>query len=338
MCPRASVLRLIAAVALCLSACGNAAYSRPAAMGVATWTAGAHVHGVVDLSAPRRDGSILVAAAGHLALLSRIGEVRRYPSSYSERTGLEPYVALSTGQRVSAARCGFAHESLFALRLTHGTGVTEIDTRGRARKFATLPRHGLENGIAFDSVGRFDHRLLVSAVVAGQTTLYAIDCRGKVTTLTRTAPRSEGGIALAPAAFGRFGGELIVPDELSGNLVAIGPDGGSTLLAPSGLAHGQDIGVESLGFVPARFAAALVADRRTHRNRHPGDDVILRIRQAALAAVGVRAGELLAVTEGGAQTVAVSCAAACTVRHVADGPAVAHVEGHVVFSAGARGG
>jgi hypothetical protein len=53
---------------------------------------------------------------------------------------------------------------------------------------------------------------------------------------------------------------------------------------------------------------------------------------------GVRSGDLLAVTEGGAQTIAVRCAArACRVRHVAAGPRIAHVEGHVAFSRAARG-
>jgi hypothetical protein len=47
----------------------------------------------------------------------------------------------------------------------------------------------------------------------------------------------------------------------------------------------------------------------------------------------VRAGDLLVVTEGGALTVAVTCAQSCHVRTVASGPGRAHVEGHVVFSA-----
>jgi hypothetical protein len=330
-------LLLAALVGLCLAACGGSAHPRSiAASGTrtTTWTAGTHVRGVVDLSAPRADGSIVVAAAGRLSVLSPQGAVRPHASSYSERRGLEPYIALSPGQRVRGAHCAFVPQSLYALRLSHGTGVTLIDRRGHVRQFARLPRRGLEDGIAFDGVGRFNHRLLVTASVAGRTTVYEIDCRGRVTILTRTAARVEGGIAVAPLAFGRFGGRLITTDELSGNLYAIGSDGRSTLVSSSGLRHGQDVGVESLGFVPSRFAAALVADRRTRRNRHPGDDVILRLRRTELAAAGVRAGDLLAVTEGGANTIAVRCAARCRVRHVADGPAIAHIEGHVVFSGG----
>ena len=275
----------------------------------------------------------MVAAAGRLLLLSSAGRLAPFAPGYSAPPGLEPYIALSSGQRVAGAGCGFPVDGVYALRLSHGDGVTVADARG-ARRFAGLPPRGLENGIAFDATGRFGHRLLVTSVVSGRTTVSAIDCRGRVRVLTRDAPRVEGGIAVAPSTFGRFAGDLIAPDELSGRIYAITPAGRASVVALSGLPHGQDVGVESEGFVPARFADALVADRRTLRNRHPGDDLILGLSRTTLAGAGVRPGDLLAVTEGGAETVAITCgaAAACRVRHVADGPRIAHVEGHVVFS------
>jgi hypothetical protein len=46
----------------------------------------------------------------------------------------------------------------------------------------------------------------------------------------------------------------------------------------------------------------------------------------------VHPGDLVVATEGGAQTVAVSCAATCTVQPVAVGPTVTHAEGHLVFT------
>jgi hypothetical protein len=49
---------------------------------------------------------------------------------------------------------------------------------------------------------------------------------------------------------------------------------------------------------------------------------------------GVRPGDLLVASEGGAQTVAVRCRARCSVKHVADGPSVAHAEGHIAFAQG----
>ena len=100
----------------------------------------------------------------------------------------------------------------------------------------------------------------------------------------------------------------------------------------SGLPAGGDIGVESAGFVPPRAAAAYLADRFSAGNRHPGDNVILRLSAAELARAGIQAGDLLVGTEGGARTIDVRCAATCTVRYVAAGPAIAHAEGRIAFA------
>jgi hypothetical protein len=200
------------------------------------------------------------------------------------------------------------------------------------RRFASLPSAGLEDGIALDTTGRFGHGLLVTSTNRGVGTVYSIDCRGHVRTLTSSTPGLEGGIVVAPASFGRFGGDLIAPDEHNGGIYAVAPDGATTLIAGSGLPHGQDIGVESLGFVPRGYHRAFVADRHTAGNPHPGDDRILELTRGALTPLGVRPGQLLAVSEGGARTIAVTCATACTVKQVAGGPPEAHIEGHVVFN------
>jgi hypothetical protein len=105
------------------------------------------------------------------------------------------------------------------------------------------------------------------------------------------------------------------------------------LVADSGLPHGNDIGVESEGFVPPGPHDALVSDRVSAGNAHPGDDVVLRIGAAALRAARVRSGDLLVATEGGALTDAIRCMSlGCAVRLVAKGPAVAHIEGHIAFA------
>jgi hypothetical protein len=292
-----------------------------------------HVHGVLDLSSPLPGtATIRVAAHGRLDTLSG-HRLRPFSAGYAAPAGLEAYIALSPGQRVPAAGCRFARDSVVALRLKNGHGVTVIDAGGHARRFAALHGSGLENGIAFDRTGRFGHRLLVTTYARGAgTTLSAIDCRGHVQVLTRHAPRVEGGIAVAPAAFGPYGGDLIAPDELTGKIYAISPTGHARLVGTSPLAHGQDVGVESEGFVPARYADALVSDRGTPHNAHPGDDEILSLSQRSLASAGVAPGDLLIVDEGGAGTIAVSCRSSCRIRHVADGPPRAHIEGHVVFT------
>jgi len=327
-----------------LAACGSTASERITAVSVASparWTPAVRISRVLDLSSPRRDGTIVLATAGHLALLLPSGTVQQFargPAGYVNPGGEEPYLALSTGERVARAGCTFPEQTLYVLRLQRGTGVTAVNARGEARGFASLPGNGLENGIAFDSTGRFGRRLLVTATKGSRTTVYAIDCRGSVSTLTRTAPKLEGGIAVAPATFGRFAGDLIASDENSSRIYAISPNGRSRLVAASGLAHGGDVGVESAGFVPPGFGAAssaLVADRRTPGNPHPGDDAILRIDGSSLIAAGARPGDLIVATEGGAQTDAITCTGeSCRVRHIADGPPIAHLEGHIVFADG----
>lgn len=90
--------------------------------------------------------------------------------------------------------------------------------------------------------------------------------------------------------------------------------------------------MESAGFVPPRVAAAYLADRFSAGNKHPGDNAILALPAAHLARAGIRAGDLLLATEGGARTIDIRCTARCTIRYVAAGPAIAHAEGHVVFA------
>ena len=301
----------------------------PSTRAPARWSAFAHVARVLDLSAPRSDGAIVVATAGRLALL-RHGVLTAFAPGYSSPAGEEPYIALSPRR----GRCSFGSDSLYALRLGKNPGVTVVDAGGHARNFVALATKGLPDGIAFDTTGRFGGRLLVTSTKGSTTTVFAIDCRRHVSVITRRAPKGEGGIVVAPARFGRFGGDLIVPDENSGRIYAITPRGTSRLLAASGLPHGGDVGVESAGFVPRGFgpgSSALVADRLTPGNPHPGDDVILGIG-SALSAAGAHGGDLLIATEGGAHTDAVTCARTCHVRHVADGPPVAHLEGHIAFT------
>jgi hypothetical protein len=321
---------LLAALALGVAGCGSAADGKvtaPSAPRRAAWTPFVHVKRPLDVVGPRSDGSMVLAAAGRLWRLQRSGAVSPFASAYTSPGGEEPYIALAP------PGC-FASSPVYALRLTSGRGVVAISTQGHVRRLASITAPGLIDGITFDRTGRFGHRLLVTINAGSKTTVDAIDCHGAVTTITSSAPRVEGGIAVAPNSFGRFAGDLIAPDENGGRVFAVTPAGKSVLLASSGLPHGGDIGVESEAFVPSgRGWSALLADRLTPGNRHPGDDVVLRIGSAALSRAGVRQGDLLVATEGGALTDAIRCGAtSCQVRHVADGPAIAHGEGHIAFT------
>jgi hypothetical protein len=320
--------------AITLTACGGSP-GRAGPPPSAAWAVFRHLPGVVDLAGPRGDGSFLVAAAGPLFVLGGDGTpsaFARGAGGYLTAMGTEPYLVLTSSVPVPGNHCSFGKNTAFAIEPGKRPGVIMISPQGQARRFASLPAGRFPSGIAFDSTGRFGHRLLVTAGSGGRTTVFGISCDGRVSTVAAGAPAMEGGIVVAPATFGTFGGDLIAPDEGSGQVYAVDPSGQVVTLARSGLPAGGDIGVESAGFVPAQAAAAYLADRFSAGNRHPGDDAILRLSAADLARAGIRAGDLLVATEGGARTIDVRCAATCTVRYVAAGPAIAHGEGHIVFA------
>jgi hypothetical protein len=306
----------------------------------ARWRSFLHVPAVVDLTGPRTDGSLTVAADGALSLLRVGGQptpFARGPDGYSTARGPEPYIALASNEMVDGATCSFTADTVYAIEPNDPPGVVEVDAQGRARRFADLESGGVATRLAFDHVGGFGHRLLVTAAVSGGTALFALDCAGGVSMIAPHAPRLEGGIEVAPASFGKYAGDLIAPDEHSGRILAIDPRGAVRNVARSGLPSGADIGVESAGFVPPEFdrtGAAYLADRRSPGNPHPGTDSILRVSGAGLVTAGVRPGDLLVAAEGGAKTIAVRCARTCSVRKIADGPATSHAEGHIVFAPG----
>ncbi len=313
--------------------CGGAAARTPTvarSAALAQWTGYVRASSPIDVVGPRSDGAMVVAAGGRLRLLSRSGGLRAFAPTYHSNPGLEAYIALpSAGHR----GCSFGADTVYAISLGSPRGVVAVSPQGRVRQFATIRAPGLIDGIAFDETGHFGYRLLVATTAGPHATVDAIDCHGAVRRITSKAHRVEGGIAVAPASFGRFAGDLIMPDELGGGIYAVTPGGGNLLVAHSHLPHGGDTGVESEAFLPTRRRYdALLADRLTPGNPHPGDNVLLRLTSAALAAAGARPGDLLVATEGGAKTDAVHCSArGCGVRHVADGPAVAHGEGHIAI-------
>lgn len=296
-----------------------------AAVGWEQWQA---VAGVFDLAGPRSDGSLIVAGSDQLYTLTAGGSLS--PFTRNEDPGAEAYLVVSAG-----TGC-FAEDDAFVLRLQAPIGVTRVSAGGSSTApFAVVAVPSL-NGIAFDATGSFGHRLLVTGPVAGKTEVVAIDCSGAAQVLTRTAPTVEGGMAVAPQGFGAFGGDLIAPDELTGLVWAIAPDGSSRQVVSSGLPAGQDTGVESVAFVPAGFTTrggyVYYSDRSTPGNPHPGTDHVLRLSSADLAGAGVQDGDLLAATEGGASMVDVRCNSACHVSAVVPLPTPAHGEGHLVFT------
>jgi hypothetical protein len=326
------------ALGLVLTACAPAARSAHGPALAGRWARFRHVAGVVDLAGPRSDGSFIVAAAGRLYTLTRAGLLRpfaRGPGGYSTAAGPEPYIAVAGSGRVAGAGCSFPSGLIFALQPGRHPGIIAITPGGRASRFTPLPGTFAPTGITFDATGHFGHALLVTARGRAGTAVLAIDCTGRVRAISVHAPVMEGGIAVAPASFGRYGGDLVAAGETSGRLFAVAPDGAVVTLAASGLPRGVDIGVESTGFVPPGFGArdaAYLADRYTPGNRHPGTNSILRLSGAELVKAGARAGDLLAATEASARTIVVHCARNCTARYIAIGPDITHAEGHIAFT------
>lgn len=302
------------------------------------WTPVEHLPGVVDIAGPRADGRLVVSAGRALYLLDRAsGDLQPFASGaggYPRLPGDEPYLAVSSGRTVPSMGCRFTRDDVFVIdQAPHR--VWRI-SGGRANVFATVDGVDSLSGITFDDTGRFGNRLLVIGPSRGSTVVAAVDCRGIVTHVTNAAPAMEGGMVVAPAGFGAFAGDLIAPDELSGVIRAVRPDGSTVVMAVSGLPRGQDTGIEGLGFVPPGFTrggTAYFADRSTPGNRYPGTGSLLSVDRATLVSNGVRDGDLLGATEGGARTVAVRCDSSCLVTEVAQGPATAHGEGHLLVAA-----
>ena len=225
------------AAALILAACGGSP-GRAGAPPSVVWLVYRHLPGVVDLAGPRGDGSFLVAAAGRLFVLGRDGTLSpfaRGAGGYRTATGTEPYLVLAGSDAVRGTSCSFGNGTAFALEPGPRPGVVMISPQGRARRFASLPPGRFLSGIAFDSTGRFGHRLLVTAGSGGRTTVFGIGCDGRLSVIAAGAPAVEGGITVAPAAFGRFGGDLIAADEASGRVYAVDPAGQVITLAQPAL-------------------------------------------------------------------------------------------------------
>jgi hypothetical protein len=285
----------------------------------------------------------VVAAGGHLLLLNPVtGAQRRFAGGrggYPGAGGEEPYLAVTPTQ--AAGRTTFQPDNVFVLQLKPAGGILRIDAEGIAHQFANVDGVDSLNGITFDQSGAFGYQLLVTGPHAHHTTVAAIDGDGRVSVITRQAPTVEGGIAVAPAGFGKFSGDLIAPDELSGNVYAIAPVGTATVVARPALARGGDIGVEAVGFIPDADLTTLTvyfADRGTPGNPHPGSDNLLALVGADLARSAAKPGDLLVATEGGAGLVAVGCdMTSCQMSTLVGDNGISHGEGHILVVAGRPG-
>jgi hypothetical protein len=304
------------------------------------WHEAQTVKEAVDLAGPRSDGRLVVATTvtGPLFLWTPGGALSAFARGahgYDTTSG-EAYIDIASGRHLRYANCSFGRDAVYALDQSITPGVVKVTRAGIALRFVTLPPGNNPTAITFDRVGRFGYRLLVAARVGGLTTVYGIDCRGRLRVFAQGAPPVEGGMTVAPHGFGRFGGRLIMPDELTGNIYATGPKGKTRLVANADTPSGPDTGVESLGFVPPRFDrrrfAAYVSSAHSDSDFGPGTQTILSLGPSALRRAGIHAGDLLGANEKEGTTAAIRCAERCFTRPVAKAPPAAHVEGHIIFA------
>ena len=334
---------VIGAACALATACGGAgaapapADSTAPPAGMPSWAEYRHLDGVLDMAGPLRDGAYVVSAGGRLFLFRpATGDLTAFgrgPGGYRSASN-EPYLTVAAD--AAGAGCSFSRDQIFALEPSgKNPAVLVVDQAGHSRRFVSMPAGQFLSGIAFDVTGQFGHRLLVTSSRNGTSTVWAIDCGGHPAVMASIPAPVEGGLAVAPAVFGEFGGDLIAADENNGLVYAVTATGHVSVLAASGIPHGGDIGVESPGFVPLGFAAAYLADRYSGpKNKHPGDNYLLRLSAADLTRAGVRPGDLLVAAEGGALTIDIRCATSCSVRSIAGGPPIAHGEGHLIVVTG----
>jgi hypothetical protein len=241
---------------------------------------------------------------------------------------------MSPGLAPDGASCRFEKDEVVALDLqSKPSGVLRVDATGKVTPLAAVPQAATLTGITFDTTGRFGHRLLViGPPVNNQTVVAAISCDGTESVVATVPVTLEGGVTVAPADFGAFGGQLIAANELDGNIYAISPSGQLSVVVATGVPFGQDTGVESLGFVPADGPGALFLADRITAGTFPGSDHVLRITGEPLAALGLQPGELVGAAEGGGSVVAVRCATTCAARTVIPTAPTPHGEGRLVVA------
>jgi hypothetical protein len=310
-----------------------------AAAGNLSWEQSAPVRGIYDVAGPLPDGRLLLATDNGLQRLNPAdGSTDPVITGYRPEGGIENYLALGSGLSVPGAGCSFPATTAYVLQ-TKPPAVIAVDLNtGGEKPLASVAGVDTLNGIAFDGSGRFGDRLLVTGPHAGSAVITALDCRGRATLVTSSAPRIEGGLVVAPPTFGAYGGALIVLDEFSGSVIAVRAEGTTDLVA-TGLPAGSDLGPDSAGFVPPGFASggtAFVADYDVGSGAHPGSGALLRLDSSALTSAGVNEGDLLVADEGGGGTYAVHCGASgdCSKpRFLGQAGALSHVEGHLILVA-----
>ncbi len=257
-----------------------------------TWTGSAFI-------ASSRDGITKLVKVG------TNGSVQPFATSFTGEG--EVYVAVSPGE------AGFPAGELF---LCSGDSIYVVDSSGASAKLFSTPAKGTTiNFLTFDSDGPWGF-LLYALGTGGQ--LWAIDSNGRASLVTKLGDNlTPEGIAVAPPAFGKFAGDMLVSMESSHNVVAIPRSNSSNFTT---LANFPGEAPERVMLIPANSDLFLAKYDQ---------GVIVRLNSSAFSGY---ASSLLVITEGEAgQTGSINVLKAAgsnvTVTRVFQDPASPHFEG-----------
>ena len=282
---------------------------------------------MVDVVGPRPDGALVAVADRQLLLVREDGSTAPF-ASFSGEFSPPAHIAMGHGLDVPGAGCRFPAGEIYAVQGAP-QAVVRISTDGQPSPFVEPPPTDRLTGIAFDATGRFGNQLLVAGRKGDRTVLFSIDCRGRLRTLTESAPPLAGGMAVAPQMFGNHGGDLVGADEVSGDLVFIRYDGTNGILTNPGLPTGADVGVASVGFLPPGFigraGTAYVADR--------AGSAVWRLTEDRFSQVGIDENDLMVATESNGLTRVIRCRATCRVFPLGGAPG-ARFNGHITVVLG----
>src|SRR5439155_12289196 len=129
----------------------------------------------------RLDGTILPGAEG--------------PGGYVVASGAEAYLDVPPGLHVTGSSCDFERDDVFIIRPSAPLGITRVDPSGHATNFTNITGVDSLNGIVFDTVGRFDHRLLVTGPHNSHLSVLAIDCKAVILAISDAVSTPKGGLA-----------------------------------------------------------------------------------------------------------------------------------------------
>src|SRR5438552_15296884 len=136
------------------------------------WEQWQHQVGIVDVGT-RADASLVAMAAGRLFTVAP-GAITPLVTDFTADPNAEPYFVVVSPLTDEAAGCTWSADDLFILDLTSPPGLARVDGSGHTSHFTTLAGVDTLGGIALDTNGLFDHRLLVTGTHNGnQTTVFA---------------------------------------------------------------------------------------------------------------------------------------------------------------------